>query len=135
MRNDLLNLNPWIMRDAAYPNFSFCNNDTKEIVNVSWLLLLSMMSGIESAAASAALIEISEVKIQCRQIINCPYQTINIVDQRCSLQTSFLLGSSFDWVQLPFQIPQKSDLASAHKTHYLQNSPTWKILQREFPVR
>ena len=102
---------------------------------MSWLLLLSMMSGIESAAASAALIEISEVKIQCRQIINCPYQTINIVDQRCSLQTSFLLGSSFDWVQLPFQIPQKSDLASAHKTHYLQNSPTWKILQREFPVR
>tara|TARA_R110002167_G_scaffold27444_20_gene93384 strand:- start:4043 stop:4414 length:372 start_codon:yes stop_codon:yes gene_type:complete len=123
------------MRDAAYPNFSFCNNDTKEIVNVSWLLLLSMMSGIERTAASAALIEIREVNIQCRQIINCPYKTINIVDQRCNLQTSFLLGSSFDWVQLPFQIPQKSDLASAHKTHYLQNSPTWKMLQREFPVR
>jgi hypothetical protein len=123
------------MSGAAYPNFSFCNNDTKEIVNVSWLLLLSMMSGIESAAASAALIEIREVSIQCRQIINCPYKTINIVDQSCSHDTNFLLDSPFNWMQLPFRIPQKSDLVSAHKTHYLQNSPTWKMLQREFPVR
>jgi hypothetical protein len=102
---------------------------------VSLLLLLSMMSGIESAAASATLIEIHEVKTQCRQFINCPYKVMNIGEKSCSLETSLLLDSPFDWTQLPFRIPQKSALASAHKTQYLQNSATWKILQREFPVR
>lgn len=109
---------------------------------MSCLLILSMIIGLQTTTTSPAALAISDINLHCRQIDKKPCEQINFSELNCSLDKNAFLDSAFNRQLLSLQLHQtsvnveaKDKVLTAQNTRRLSDSYTWKMLQRQFPVR